>query len=185
MGKFDCEFNNGFGNKFFNTLNIGKAKVRTDFKNWNNSIGGNYKPLHGKIFRRIVYQTVALTFQQDQILREIIENKEHLKPENIVAIDVEYGGGKTVPRVGIVNFNEESVYYSDFCLRYNDWEETKKLLKEDRMKSQKHAERVLERNNVLQEKSLEKIAKEEYYANQKGTQDHSTKATTKTTQSHK
>jgi hypothetical protein len=40
-------------------------------------------------------------------------------------MDVEYGGGRTVPRVAIVNFNEEVVYYSDFCLRYEDWIETK------------------------------------------------------------
>jgi len=30
-----------------------------------------------------------------------------------------------VPRVAIVNFNEEVLYYSDFCLRYEDWIETK------------------------------------------------------------
>ena len=43
----------------------------------------------------------------------------------IVAVDVEYGGGRTVPRIAIVNFNEEVLYYSDFCLRYEDWIETK------------------------------------------------------------
>ncbi|CAI2386034.1 unnamed protein product [Moneuplotes crassus] len=177
MGKFDCEFNNGFGNKYYNTLNIGKAKVRNDFKNWNNSIGYNFKPMHGKIFRRIVYQTVAQTFQQDQILRDIIENKEHLDTDKIVAIDVEYGGGKTIPRVGICNFNEECIYYSDFCLRYNDWEETKKLLREDREKSIRNAEKILERNK--NRNNLEKIAKEEYQAQSKGTQGNtSTKAST-------
>ena len=45
--------------------------------------------------------------------------------EDIVAMDVEYGGGRTVPRVAIVDFNEQVVYYSDFCLRYEDWIETK------------------------------------------------------------
>ena len=40
-------------------------------------------------------------------------------------MDIEYGGGRTVPRIAIVNFNEECVYYSDFCLRYEDWIETK------------------------------------------------------------
>lgn len=40
-------------------------------------------------------------------------------------MDVEYGGGRTVPRVAIVNFNEEVIYYSDFCMRYEDWIETK------------------------------------------------------------
>lgn len=40
-------------------------------------------------------------------------------------MDVEYGGGRTVPWVAIVNFNEEVVYYSDFCMRYEDWIETK------------------------------------------------------------
>jgi hypothetical protein len=42
-----------------------------------------------------------------------------------VAVDVEYGGGRTIPRIAVVNFNEEVVYYSDFCLRYEDWIETK------------------------------------------------------------
>lgn len=42
-----------------------------------------------------------------------------------MAMDVEYGGGRTVPRVAVVNFNEDPVYYSDFCLRYEDWVETK------------------------------------------------------------
>ena len=181
MGKFDWEFNNGFGNKYYNTLNIGKAKVRSDFKNWNNSIGCNFKPLHGKIFRRIVYQTVAQTFQQDQILRDIIENKEHLDIDNIVAIDVEYGGGKTVPRVGIVNFNEESVYYSDFCLRYNDWEETKKLLKDERERANKVAERVLERNKVENDRDLDKIAKKEFESERNKTQN-TTKASTRDSQ---
>lgn len=55
----------------------------------------------------------------------MIQNKEHLLTENIVAMDVEYGGGRTVPRVAVVNFNEDPVYYSDFCLRYEDWVETK------------------------------------------------------------
>ena len=40
-------------------------------------------------------------------------------------MDVEYGGGRTVPRVAIVDFNEQVLYYSDFCLRYEDWIETK------------------------------------------------------------
>ncbi len=55
----------------------------------------------------------------------MIEAGEHLKTDKIVAIDVEYGGGRTVPRIAIVNFNEEVLYYSDFCLRYEDWIETK------------------------------------------------------------
>ena len=42
-----------------------------------------------------------------------------------MAMDVEYGGGRTVPRVAVVGFNEEVLYYSDFCLRYEDWIETK------------------------------------------------------------
>ena len=45
--------------------------------------------------------------------------------DNIVAMDVEYGGGRTVPRIALVDFNEECIYYSDFCLRYEDWIETK------------------------------------------------------------
>lgn len=45
--------------------------------------------------------------------------------DNIVAMDVEYGGGRTVPRIAVVNFNEECIYYSDFCLRYEDWIQTK------------------------------------------------------------
>jgi hypothetical protein len=48
-----------------------------------------------------------------------------LDTEKIVAMDVEYGGGRTVPRVAVVGFNEEVLYYSDFCLRYEDWIETK------------------------------------------------------------
>lgn len=66
---------------------------------------------------------------QDKIIREILEKGEHLDTEKIVAIDVEYGGGRTVPWVAIVNFNEETLYYTDFCLWYNDWEETRKLLR--------------------------------------------------------
>lgn len=42
-----------------------------------------------------------------------------------MAVDVEYGGGRTVPRIAVVNFNEECIYYSDFCLRYEDWVGTK------------------------------------------------------------
>ena len=45
--------------------------------------------------------------------------------DNIVAMDVEYGGGRTVPRVAIVDFNEQCLYFSDFCLRYEDWIDTK------------------------------------------------------------
>jgi len=40
-------------------------------------------------------------------------------------MDVEYGGGRTVPRVAVVGFDEKVLYYSDFCLRYEDWIETK------------------------------------------------------------
>ncbi len=43
----------------------------------------------------------------------------------IVAMDVEYGGGRTVPRVAVTSFDEGVLYYSDFCLRYEDWIETK------------------------------------------------------------
>ena len=55
----------------------------------------------------------------------MIKNKEHLNLDNIVAMDIEYGGGRTVPRVAIVNFYEQCVYYTDFCMRYEDWTETK------------------------------------------------------------
>ena len=55
----------------------------------------------------------------------MIKNKEHLDTDNIVAMDIEYGGAKTVPRIAIVNFNEKCLYYSDFCMRYEDWCETK------------------------------------------------------------
>jgi hypothetical protein len=48
-----------------------------------------------------------------------------LDTSKIVAMDVEYGGGKTVPRVAVVGFDEKVLYYSDFCLRYEDWVETK------------------------------------------------------------
>ncbi len=58
-------------------------------------------------------------------MRHIIANSEHLKTDKIVAMDVEYGGGRTVPRVAVVDFNENVLYYSDFCLRYEDWIETK------------------------------------------------------------
>ena len=163
-GKEDAEFNDGFGSKYYNINIIGKARLNRDFKNWNGSIMNGYRPQHGKVFRRIVYQTVAQTFQQDQILRDMIENREHLNTENIVAIDVEYGGGKTVPRVGIVNFNEESIYYSDFCLRYNDWDETKRLMREKREKGEKLAQKALDRHRLESDKNLEKIAREEYYA---------------------
>ena len=36
----------------------------------------------------------------------MIKAKEHLDLNNIVAMDIEYGGGRTVPRVAIVNFHE-------------------------------------------------------------------------------
>ena len=55
----------------------------------------------------------------------MIEKNEHLLTAKIVAIDVEYGGARTVPRVAVTSFNEEVLYYSDFCLRYEDWIETK------------------------------------------------------------
>jgi len=45
-------------------------------------------------------------------------------------MDIEYGGGRTVPRVAITNFNDEVLYYSDFCLRYEDWIETKLTIKD-------------------------------------------------------
>ena len=55
----------------------------------------------------------------------MIKNKEHLNTDHIVAMDIEYGGGRTVPRVAIVDFNEKCLYYTDFCMRYEDWVETK------------------------------------------------------------
>jgi hypothetical protein len=48
-----------------------------------------------------------------------------LKTDKIVAMDIEYGGGRTVPRIAIVDFNEKCLYYTDFCMRYEDWVETK------------------------------------------------------------
>ena len=60
----------------------------------------------------------------------MIANGEHHITDKIVGMDVEYGGGRTVPRVAIVNFNEEVLYYSDFCLRYEDWIETKLTTRE-------------------------------------------------------
>lgn len=55
----------------------------------------------------------------------MIANKEHLDVNNICAMDIEYGGGRTVPRIAIVNYHEQVLYYSDFCMRYEDWVETK------------------------------------------------------------
>ena len=55
----------------------------------------------------------------------MIDKGLHLHTDKIVAMDVEYGGGRTVPRIAVVNFNEDVLYYSDFCLRYEDWIETK------------------------------------------------------------
>jgi hypothetical protein len=55
----------------------------------------------------------------------MIEAGEHLETSKIVSIDVEYGGGRTVPRIAVTDFNDEVLYYSDFCLRYEDWIETK------------------------------------------------------------
>lgn len=55
----------------------------------------------------------------------MIAEGQHLDTSKIVAMDVEYGGGKTVPRVAVVGFDEKVLYYSDFCLRYEDWIETK------------------------------------------------------------
>ena len=62
---------------------------------------------------------------QDQVLRDMIEKSEHLQTDKIVSIDVEYGGARTVPRVAVTSFDDEVLYYSDFCLRYEDWVETK------------------------------------------------------------
>lgn len=55
----------------------------------------------------------------------MIAEGQHTDTSKIVAMDVEYGGGKTVPRVAVVGFDEKVLYYSDFCLRYEDWIETK------------------------------------------------------------
>ena len=55
----------------------------------------------------------------------MIEKGEHLQTDKIVSIDVEYGGGRTIPRIAITNFDDDVIYYSDFCLRYEDWVETK------------------------------------------------------------
>jgi hypothetical protein len=55
----------------------------------------------------------------------MIAGEEHLDTARVVAMDVEYGGGRTVPRVAVTNFDEQVLYYSDFCLRYEDWIETK------------------------------------------------------------
>lgn len=55
----------------------------------------------------------------------MIAEDEHLDTSKIVAMDVEYGGGKTVPRVAVTSFDEKVLYYTDFCLRYEDWIETK------------------------------------------------------------
>lgn len=77
------------------------------------------------MYRKIVFETIQVTHLQDQVLREMIEKGEHLRTDKIVSIDVEYGGARTVPRIAIVDFNEEVLYYSDFCLRYEDWVETK------------------------------------------------------------
>ena len=38
-----------------------------------------------------------------------------------------------MPRIAIVNFDEEVLYYSDFCLRYEDWVETKLTQGQDGM----------------------------------------------------
>jgi hypothetical protein len=55
----------------------------------------------------------------------MISEGQHLDTSKIVAMDVEYGGARTVPRVAVTGFNEQVLYYSDFCLRYEDWVETK------------------------------------------------------------
>jgi hypothetical protein len=55
----------------------------------------------------------------------MIAEEQHLDTSKIVAMDVEYGGGRTVPRVAVTGFDEQVLYYSDFCLRYEDWIETK------------------------------------------------------------
>ena len=96
-----------------------------DFKNWNNSLAKNFRPDFRMIYRKIVFDTIQLTHLQDQVLREMIEAGEHLNTSKIVSIDVEYGGARTIPRIAVTNFNDEVLYYSDFCLRYEDWIETK------------------------------------------------------------
>ena len=55
----------------------------------------------------------------------MIDGGEHLRTENICAMDIEYGGGRTVPRIAIVGYDERCLYYTDFCMRYEDWVETK------------------------------------------------------------
>ena len=55
----------------------------------------------------------------------MIEAGEHMNTDKIVSIDVEYGGARTVPRIAVTGFNDQVLYYSDFCLRYEDWIETK------------------------------------------------------------
>ena len=77
------------------------------------------------LHRKIVFNTIQATHQQDQILRLMISEGQHLDTSKIVAMDVEYGGGRTVPRVAVTGFDEQVLYYSDFCLRYEDWIETK------------------------------------------------------------
>ena len=103
----------------------GPREVGGGFRNWNNAISNGFRTDFKSRFRRISYNTIVQTHLQDQILREMIKNKEHLGLTDIVAMDIEYGGGRTVPRISIVNFHEEVLYYTDFCMRYEDWVETK------------------------------------------------------------
>lgn len=139
MNSFKGEFNNGFRPKYqgsdghfgimkqkgANPGMDGPRQMGEGFRNWNNAISNGFRGDLKSRFRRISYNTIQQTYLQDQILREMIKNKEHLNVDNIVAMDIEYGGARTVPRVAIVNFNEVCLYYTDFCMRYEDWVETK------------------------------------------------------------
>ena len=84
----------------------GPRQADGGFRNWNNAISNGFKGDMKSRFRRISFNTIQMTHLQDEILRQMIKHKEHLNIENIVAMDIEYGGGRTVPRVAIVNFHE-------------------------------------------------------------------------------
>ena len=139
MNSFKGEFNRGFRPKYqgsdghFGVIKDkgsnpgmdGPRSAGSGFRNWNNAISNGFRTDFSSRFRRISYNTIQQTHLQDQILQEMIKKKEHLDTDNIVAMDIEYGGARTVPRIAIVNFHEQCLYYTDFCMRYEDWEETR------------------------------------------------------------
>ena len=81
-------------------------------------------------------------------------------------MDIEYGGGRTVPRVAIVDFNEKVLYYTDFCMRYTDWAETKLTeAAEADEQIDKHENAAIYQNAYQKTIEFSSLSQEERYLN--------------------